>query len=360
MFHPPSSLRLRIKIVAPILATALLGLAACSSTDNDDDSSAFDATALLNDAAVHVIAATYADLAARADDLETAIAAFKQTPDSTHLEKARAQWRAARRPWEQSEAFLFGPVASEGIDPSIDSWPLNKTDLDAVLNNGESLTQAYIDGLEGTQKGFHTIEYLLFGTSNEKRASDVTVREMEYLQAVAASFSAAVHQLDSAWAPAKGNYAAKLHQAGKSGSLYASSKAALQELLTGMSDICNEVGTGKITDPFSQKDRTLEESQFSDNSVADFADNMRSVQNLFYGSYGSFDGVGIQDFIKSKNPALAATVEKAIQDAIEAIEAIKPTFGKAIFDDRPTVQKAQDAVLHLQEILDGQVRPLLD
>ena len=53
-------------------------------------------------------------------------------------------WVAARVPWEQSEGFLFGPVDTFGYDPAMDSWPVNRTDLDAVLASGQAFTPEYI------------------------------------------------------------------------------------------------------------------------------------------------------------------------------------------------------------------------
>ncbi len=63
---------------------------------------------------------------------------------------------------ESSEAFLFGPVDSLGIDPMLDTWPLNKLDLDNVLNSNRAITVDFVRALGTNVQGFHTIEYLLF------------------------------------------------------------------------------------------------------------------------------------------------------------------------------------------------------
>jgi putative iron-regulated protein len=349
------------KRVAAVTALASLFLGVGCFEENKNTAVEYNASPLLGAISANVIAATYAHLARVADSLNTAVSDLKVIPDSLHLAAAQQAWRATRRPWEQSEAFIFGPVETEGIDPSIDSWPLNKVDLDQVLAGTATLTKTYIDGLEGTQKGFHTVEYLLFGSHAHKKAANLTPRELDYLTAVTASFSGSVHQLDDAWAASKGNYTAMLANAGKGdGSPYISGKAGLQELIGGMVGICDEVANGKIADPFSQQDRSLEESQFSDNSVADFADNIRSVQNVYLGRYANTDGFGIEDFVKSRDAALAITVAQAIEDAITTLEAIKPNFGVAITEDKLAVEKAQQAVRLLQELLESRVQPLLE
>jgi hypothetical protein len=102
---------------------------------------------------------------------------------------------------------------------------------------------------------------------------------------------------------------ANLTKAGQTGeSIYPSQKSALQEIVNGLIVIADEVANGKINDPFSQQDITLEESRFSANSKADFADNIRSIQNVYLGTFQNTTGTGITSIIKSKNEALDASV----------------------------------------------------
>lgn len=51
------------------------------------------------------------------------------------VEAAGEAWKTARDYWEKSEAWLFGPAGDYYIDPHIDSWPLDKTGMDALLSN---------------------------------------------------------------------------------------------------------------------------------------------------------------------------------------------------------------------------------
>ena len=209
---------------------------------------------------------------------------------------------------------------SEGIDPSIDSWPVNVADLDAVLASGDPLTKESIDALEGTLKGFHTIEYLLFGVGGDKAAVDLTPRELEYLDAVTQSLVGAVGRLREAWDPAADDFSATVATAGEPGnSVYTSQSQAVQEIINGLIAICDEVGNGKISDPFDQQDRSLEESQFSNNSNTDFADNIRSVRNIYLGGYEGRTGTGVQALVQSEDEALDDTIVAQIDAAITAI-----------------------------------------
>lgn len=318
-----------------------------------------DVQPVLDHIASNVILRTYADLEARARDLVVAVDSFVAAPGDSLLDACRNAWRAARSPWEQSESFLFGPVATEGIDPAIDSWPVNRIDLDAVLSSPERLSRQYIDGLEGTLKGFHTIEYLLFGAGAPRTASDFTPRQCEYLQGVTQSFQGATSRLLAAWSPSGGNFAGNFLQAGSAESIYLSRTDALMELVVGMSEICDEVANGKMYDPYSQRNRSLEESQFSNNSNSDFADNIRSVRNVYLGSYSGGAQSGITMLVSARNSEVDQSIRLRLEEAIAAILQMSPSFGEAIASNRTAVEHAMTAVSRLREVLDGDLLPLV-
>jgi len=138
-----------------------------------------------------------------------------------------------------------------------------------------------------------------------------------------------------------------------------SQKSALQEIVNGMIAIADEVGNGKINDPFTQLDITLEESRFSANSKEDFMDNIRSIQNVYLGNY-VLNGEGITVYIASIDPDLDTQIKAEIQSAIDLIEAIPGTFTTAIFDSPTAVANAQEAVRNLQEELESKVKPIID
>ncbi len=349
-----------------VLGTVVLGLfavgfAGCSDDDDDgiDPPVGYDAEPILRQAAHGVIFATYEDLRFAAADLNGAIAVLRVGPSETTLAAARSAWRAARVPWEQSEGFLFGPVSDEGLDPAIDSWPVNETDLNAVLASGEELDQELIDGLGDELKGFHTLEYLLFGLDSQKPISAFTAREFEYLGACAADLSNKTERLAESWDPKGENFGRFLIAPGDDNPRYASQASAMQELLEGMVTIADEVANGKIDGPLSEQDVTLEESRFSRNSIADFQDNIRSIQNLFLGRYDGNDGPGFDEFVRANDPGLEARVKTEIQAAIDAIGAIPAPFTTAIFEAPQAVAAAQIAVRTLQDTIDRDVRPVL-
>ncbi|MBC8048277.1 MAG: imelysin [Fimbriimonadaceae bacterium] len=345
------------KLIISISATSVLFFA-CDDKNNNPVTE-YDFSSILTNVSEKVITATYEDLHEKAETLLDAINELESNQTAEYHEAAKEAWRVCRSPWEQSEGFLFGPVSTAGIDPSIDSWPVNTVDLDAVLASADALTKDYIDGLEGTLKGFHTIEYLIWGTDGNKTVDDFTEREFEYLIAVTQSIEGAIDILFESWSPAHENFAANISNAGEAGSIYVSQKSAMQEIVNGMIAIADEVANGKINDPLSEGDITLEESRFSANSKSDFQDNIRSIENLFDGKYLT-DEAGVSDFILSVDAELEQEVHDAIHNAIDAIGNIPGTFTDAIFINPDEVSAAQTAVRDLQTLLETEVKPIID
>jgi predicted lipoprotein len=345
--------------LSTLLALSLFVIG-CGTDDDDDnqDQAYFDATTTLNDFANTVVLATYTDLDNKAGELLTAVKALATDTTQANLEQAQAAWKATRQPWEQSEAFLFGPVDTQGLDPALDSWPVNQVDLDAVLASGDPLTESSIDGLEDTLKGFHTVEYLIFRDGNQRKAADITSRELEYLVATTENLKAKTAQLRHAWDLTGENFAAEVANAGTSSTIYTSQKAAMQEMVNGMITIADEVANGKISDPFNERDTTLVESQFSFNSITDFQNNIRGIQNVYMGKFTT-DGQGLNDFIASKDAALDTRFQTEVQTAIDAIGAIPDPFRDSISTGRSAVQAAIDAVSTVQRTLEADILQLV-
>ncbi len=307
-----------------------------------------------------VIFKTYEELDSKAGSLESNLNALSYVTTAEQLENARQAWRDARIPWEQSEGFLFGPVDSKGIDPSIDSWPVNVEDLNAVLNSKDSLTKEYVDLLEGTLKGFHTIEWILFGESGDKKVEEISRREFEYLIACAKSLKGSTSQLLLEWSPSGGNFGTIVKSAGTGNNqVYPSQKSVLLEFSNGIITIADEVANGKIDEPFSNQNLLFEESRFSANSKNDFADNIRSIQNMYLGGIGK-EGSGLSTIVKSKDQALDNEVRASIADAINAIEGIHGTFSEAVFNNKADVANAQKKVRDLLQLLESKLHPFLN
>ena len=118
-----------------------------------------------------VVLPTYKDLKAKTIELEQAITTLTSNPTNDNFKAACNKWLEAREPWETSEAFLFGPVADNGLDPNMDSWPLDQEGIANLLKSGKwdelEWSGEFDEDNEGiataqSLRGFHTLEYLLF------------------------------------------------------------------------------------------------------------------------------------------------------------------------------------------------------
>lgn len=118
-----------------------------------------------------VVLPTYEELQAQNHALLEAVNTFRENPSDDNFVNCCNAWITAREPWEKSESFLIGPVNIEGLDPNMDSWPL---DVDAIVNllnsqnwdemewSGDFNEDSETIGAAQNVRGYHTLEYLLF------------------------------------------------------------------------------------------------------------------------------------------------------------------------------------------------------
>lgn len=164
--YPEVAFAMIRRSLATVLAAGLFGAACTSSRPPMQELRA----AVLQQVPAAIILPTYRQLDARTAALVERIDGLVARPTDAELALARSAWQDARRSWEQGEGFLFGPVDTEGLDPRIDTWPVNRTDLDAVLAGKDPLTVETVSRLDVTLQGFHTLEYLLWGTGGKTAA----------------------------------------------------------------------------------------------------------------------------------------------------------------------------------------------
>ena len=311
-----------------------------------------------------VVVGTYADLKDKATALKEAVEDVENGTQND-LDVAKNSWIESRIPWEQSEAWLFGPVDSAGYDPALDSWPVNRTDLDGVLASADDLTEEYISQLDPTLKGFHTVEYLLYEFSADQL--NANSRRIDYLIGTAKDIESTAMALHASWTEGQEPYGEVMKSAGDEGNtVFPSQLSALEQMIEGMSIILVEVGTGKIADPFDQRDTELVESQFSFNSRADFANDIVGVLNVYMGCRASIenrtcDGDGLKDLVAQADTDLADRVEREINAAIDAILNISQPFRDAILDPDQSdqIKDAQEAIAAVDTTLKGSVLPLI-
>ena len=315
----------------------------------------------------NVIVPTYTDLADDVEDLEKTLNGLTVNSISqSQINKACEDFKDARENWERSEAFLMGAASDFDIDPTIDSWPLNRSLLLNYFNNGmngEMLEDATI-------LGFHALEFILFRNGQPRKVAEFQgndtyknftgvsgAKELAYAQTICKLLKERCFQLQVAWegetaknasrvaaVKAAGleyttenglSYGENLTQAGVNAkSTFPTLKAAIAQVLSDDEGSCvaiaTEVGTAKIANPFSAGDISYVESPYSYNSITDFQDNIRSIRNVWYGSTSgtaasnSFNGF----FASVGQTATNTSVVNAFNNAITRIGQMPAPFVK--------------------------------
>ena len=324
---------------------AIISLGASCSDDNNENQSGDNALsvneqkmeAIANHYVTNTIYQTYGAIADATNQLYENLAAvtekFKTDPQSvsqSDIDKICTIFLEAREEWEKSEAFLYGAATDFGIDPHIDTWPLDADGLATALKNADQVAKlegedgiAYAGGKLGQELlGFHGIEFIIFRDGANRKIADLRaeetneaftkigahvtgLQELIYATAVAGDLRDRCFQMEVAWnagAPqshidrveevelpftvngGSKSYGENMLAAGKAGSTYASWQEVMVTILqAGCENIANEVANTKIGNPYSGEDVNYIESPYSHKSFIDFRDNILSIENSLYG-----------------------------------------------------------------------------
>lgn len=352
-----------VKLCMAVALTAAVCLSGCKKDEpvpepgtlTNDEQAAAEVAAQFVD---HTVTPTYGALAAKAELLADQLASLKANPSQSGLQTACETFLAAREEWEKSEAFLFGAAGDFGIDPHIDSWPLDEDAFHTLMNSPAML--AALEGDDGdvvagerlgnALLGFHGIEYILFTDGHAKNISDITADQWTYVVAVSGDLRNRCYQLEVGWmgdnapsshiskldememsytvAGGSSSYGQNMKNAGKAGSTYASRNAALMAIMQGCSDIADEVGSSKIYAAWHGEDITYIESPYSQKSIIDFHNNIVSIQNVYYGGVVGQrnNDKSLHKYLSDRNASLDATICAAIDNALAKIDAMPVPF----------------------------------
>jgi putative iron-regulated protein len=337
-----------------------------------------DAKPFINNYAT-LVHTNYSEALTKAEALKTAVDAFVASPSASSLNAAKQAWLAAREPYGQSEVYRFynGPIDNEqGPEGRINAWPLDEAFIDYVEGEDDAgiindvagfptLTKVVISteneqgGEENISTGYHAIEFLLWGQDhdddgpgNRPHTDYVTgaggtaanqARRGQYLKLVAELLVDDLRSVTSAWAPGATNYASDFRALDP--------KDALGRILQGMGGLSGaELSGERMTTAYDNKDQEDEHSCFSDNTHRDLYLNALAIQNVYLGRYGSTDGIGLDEAVRTRNPDLDTKMKQRLDASLAAVQAIPPPFDQAIQgeDDEPGRVKVIAAVRALQ------------
>lgn len=393
-----------------------LGLSSCSDDNNENQGT--ENVQSVNEQKMEAIAQqyvsntiykTYAAIANATDQLYTQLAdvadRFKANPESvsqSDIDKICSTFLTAREEWEKSEAFLYGAATDFGIDPHIDTWPLDADGLATALKNADQVAKlegedgiAYAGGKLGQELlGFHGIEFIIFRNGANRKIEDLRkeetdeaftkigahvtgTQELIYAAAVAGDLRDRCFQMEVAWnadAPSSHidrvdevelpytvnggskSYGENMLAAGKAGSTYASWQEVMVTILkAGCENIANEVANTKIGNPYSGEDINYIESPYSHKSFIDFRDNMVSIENALYGGRegdGRDTSMSIIQYMKDNGYEGLSSLEASMKGAITALNNCQASLGSFVGHvNDPLVGEAQKKVQALDDEL---------
>lgn len=342
-----------------MMAVAAVALTFTSCKDENNDSFNDEQAATVASRFVdHTVVPTYTQLASKTELLVTQLEALKANPTDAQMAAVCETFLDARAWWEKSEAFLFGAAGDFGIDPHIDSWPLDVNAFNTLMNSPAMI--AALDAEDGDEVagnnlgnallGFHGIEYILFSNGQPRSASSLSDNELIYAVAVAGDLRNRCYQLEVSWAGDDApqshidkldalelpytvggsnlSYGDNMKSAGKAGSTYSSRIVALMAIVDGCRSIADEVGASKIGAPHSGEDVNYIESPYSQKSIIDFYNNIISIKNAYMGGIEGdrAESQSLHQFVKDNDADLDARLTAAIENALVKIDAMPKPF----------------------------------
>ncbi len=388
------------KICNLLLAAAfILSAASCNSLDPSAETQQDKALkAAVEQYVPGVIYKIYGNLADASETLYNQLSAMKASGSFTQsqIDQVCATFLEARKWWEQSEAFLYGAATAYGIDPHIDSWPLDKDKLAKSLSNAETIADldeegaGAVDEVGAASLGFHGIEFIIFRDGKNRTAAALNgieddeafagrnvsgKSEIIFAAAVAEDLRNYCFELQAAWDPdcpaqrvalvedelemnttmdSGLTYGENLLETGNAGSTYRNWQEAISSILVaGCSNICNEVANTKIGTAHyvssSDYDPDYIESPYSKKSYQDFKDNILSIQYSLYGAQGavSAGSASIAAFLKDNKWDKADELESALAAAVKSLD---DAMAKGAFVDNPTSAEAETCIMRINEL----------
>lgn len=298
-----------------------------------------------------VVYPTYQALASNARTLYSAAQTLYKSAEAgtmtqNEINAACEAFKKTRQEWERSEAFLFGSATDNELDPHIDSWPLDRDELERALTNEnliagfKSENPAKFVSEHNTEfqsvLGFHGMEFVLFRNGAHRtvealKANDTDegvtsvkgIDELAFLQAVAADVRNITALLEFTWMGSAASNETKAILSGdgsyvfstlrynglasngtmcfgqfllspSSNTGYQSWQGTMNQIFVGgCSNICAEVADQKLGQAYrvatgqgntTEDSKDYIESPYSHRSFIDYQDNIYSIKNSLYGT----------------------------------------------------------------------------
>jgi len=264
-----------------------------------------------------VVLPSYSRLVNASQELNIALQKLVNNPSQVTFNKAKVSWRSARKTWEITEAWAYGPAETLGFDPNLDDWPVSINELASTLDSKSKLTSRTLQNLDTTSRGFHGIEYVLFGRDNNL-AEDLSPNELSYLKFAGEDLENNADGLLDAWSGSDGFGSSVLN---------ADPSNAIADILAGMEGCLAEVADGKLGGPFDANDAGELESTFSGNTGTDIVFNIRGVKTAWEKSK-------LKEYASIKNDDLSRTLSGQIDESLKLAKRLPVSLNDQLNNQR--------------------------
>lgn len=319
--------------------------------------------------------AMYRDASSTAEGLDRAVDALLAEPSAASLDAAREAWRAARVPYQQTEAFRFGNPVVDAWEGKVNAWPLDEglidyvdaaaygdsSDenplyrLDIVANeelrvgssviDARTITPALLEGElhealdveKNVATGYHAIEFLLWGQDlngtgpgagnrpwtdfalGEACTNPPCERRRAYLEAAMELLRADLAEIVTAWEP----------EGEARTALTVDEESGLAAILTGIGSLSyGELAGERMKLGLLLHDPEEEHDCFSDNTHNSHYDNQVGMMAIWQGRYEALDGKTVEgpsiaDLAAAKAPEAKARVDQRMAETLARLQAVK-------------------------------------
>lgn len=330
---------------------------------------------------VREVVATYADIAhagyedslITAKTLQAAVNKLVAEPNETNLKAAKVAWRAARVPYQQTEAYRFGNTIVDDWEGKVNAWPLDEGLIDYVAGDygdqseendlyvanvianpslrigGETIDVSTINkavisktlheagGVEGNvASGYHAVEFLLWGQdlqgsgpgAGTRPASDFDPsnctggsceRRVAYLRAATELLIDDLAWMVAQWA--SDGEARKMLLGG-------AGPVALNAIFTGLGSLSyGELAGERMKLGLLLHDPEEEHDCFSDNTHNSHYYDALGIQNVYLGRYKRIDGStvsgpSVSDLVGARSPKVDDRVKAALSATMQTMTAL--------------------------------------
>ncbi|WP_420005567.1 imelysin family protein [Arenibacterium sp. LLYu02] len=323
---------------------------------------------------VTIAAAKYEDSVITAKALQTAVDALIATPSPEALEAAKAAWKSARIPYQQTEVYRFGNAIVDDWEGKVNAWPLDEglidyvdasyggasdenpaAALNVVANPEFTLSGQTIDASEITPEllseslheaegvdsnvatGYHAIEFLLWGqdlngtehgagarpwtdyAQGEACTHDHCDRRAAYLKAATDLLVSDLEYMAAQWAEGG---EARTH-------VLADENAGITTMLTGMGSLSyGEQAGERMRLGLMLNDPEEEHDCFSDNTHNSHYFDGLGIQNVYLGEYVRVNGElisgpSLSQLVAEADPAVDAELTGKLATTMMKLGRIK-------------------------------------